>query len=125
MFRLAQSILSILQVQLFDLRSRPRGPSQELQAGLDAWGIIKASDINDLPHFLPSMMLHQLGKHHFKGDPVKGIFMLLFAHLHSIYIGRAKAPENDRHGTIRQRKIFRVRLTRRQFLTARLMHCST
>jgi len=84
-FRLLPSIPSVLQVQLFDLRSRPRGPSQELQAGLDARVIIKASDIDDLPHFLPPMMLHQLGKHHFKRDTVKRIFMLLVAHIHSIY----------------------------------------
>jgi len=84
-FRLFSSILSVLQVQLFDLRSRPRGPSQELQAGLDARVIIKTSDIDDLPHFLPSMMFHQLGKHHFKRDTVKRILMLLVAHIHSIY----------------------------------------
>jgi hypothetical protein len=84
-FRLFRSIPSVLQVQLFDLRSRPRCPSQELQAGLDARIIIKASDIDDLPHFLPPMMLRQLGKHHFQRDTVKRIFMLLVAHSHPIF----------------------------------------
>lgn len=75
-----QGIPSELQIKLFDFRSRPRGFPQELQAGLYARVIIKASYIDDLPHFLPSMMLHQLSKHYFQRDTVKRIFMLLFAH---------------------------------------------
>lgn len=83
-FLLFQSIPSVLQVQLFNLRSRPRRPSQEMQAGLDARVIIKAPDIDDLPHFLPPMMLYQLSKHHFQRDTVKRIFVLLVAHILSI-----------------------------------------
>lgn len=79
---LFQNIPSVFYIKLFDLRSRPRGPSQELQAGLDARVIIKASDIDDLPQLLPPMMLHQLVQHHFQGDTVKWIFMLLVAHIH-------------------------------------------
>lgn len=76
-----QGIPSVLQIKLFDFRSRPRGFPQELQAGLYARVIIKASYIDDLPHFLPSMMLHQLSKHYFQRDTVKRIFMLLVAHV--------------------------------------------
>jgi hypothetical protein len=84
-FRLFQSISFILQIQLLDLRSRPGGPSQKLQAGLDARVIIKASDVDDLSQFFPPMMLHQLSKHHFQRDAVKRIFMLLVAHSHIIF----------------------------------------
>jgi hypothetical protein len=86
----------VLQVQLFDFRSRPRSPSQELQAGLYARFIIKASDIDDLPHFLPTMMFHQLSKHHFKRDTVKRVFMLSVAHIHSILLTMSSYSEKCR-----------------------------
>ena len=110
-FRLFQSIPSVLQVQLFNLRSRPGGPSQELQAGLDARVIIKASDINDLPHFLPPMMLHQPGKHHFQRDTVKRIFLLLIVHIQPIQFNAPAASFEGRksgggsHAMIRSRPV--------------------
>ena len=84
-FQLFQSIPSVFYIKLLDLRSRPGGPSQELQAGLDARVIIKASDIDDLPQFFPPMMLYELGKHHFQRDTMKGIFMLLGIHSYIIF----------------------------------------
>ena len=81
MLRVFQGVPFILQIQLFDLRSRPRRFPQELQAGLDARVIIKASDIDALPHFLPSIMLNKLGQDHFQRDTMERIFMLLVAHI--------------------------------------------
>jgi hypothetical protein len=61
-----------------------------MKTGLDARGIIKASDIDDLPDFLPPVMLDQLGKHHFQRDTVKRIFMLLAVHIHPFFNPGAK-----------------------------------
>ena len=83
-FCFAQNIPTVLQVQLFDLRSRPWRFSQKLQTGLDARVVIKAPDLDDLAQFLPAVVLHQPGKHHFQGDAVKRIFLLLVVHSHPI-----------------------------------------
>ena len=83
--RLFQNSPPVLQVQVFHLRSRPWGLPEELQAGLDARVIRKASNIDDLSQFLPPMMLHQMVKHHFQRDTMKRIFMLLVAHIHPIF----------------------------------------
>jgi len=83
--RPALSFPSVLQVQFLDLRSRPRGPSQELQAGLDGRVVSKASDLNDPAHLLPAMMLHQLVQHHFQCDTVKRVVVLLAVHIRSIF----------------------------------------
>jgi hypothetical protein len=65
-----QRLPFVLQIQSFNLVSGPRGFSQKLEAGLDAWVIIKTSDIDDSSHFMPAIMLCQLGKNHFQGNTV-------------------------------------------------------
>jgi hypothetical protein len=74
-----QSIPFVFQIQTFDFASCPRRPSLEMETGLDARVIIKASDNDDLPQLLPAMMPYQLGKHHFQRDAVKRIVRLRFS----------------------------------------------
>ena len=84
--RFFQNSPAVLQVQVFHLRSRPWGLPEELQAGLDARVIRKASYLDDLPQFLPPMMLQEMVKHHFQSDTMNRIFMLLVAHVHPSFV---------------------------------------
>jgi hypothetical protein len=81
LFGLFQGLPFVLQIQSFNLISGPRSFSQKLQAGFDAWVIIKTSDINDSSHFIPAIMLYQLIKNHFQSNTVKRIVGLLIAHV--------------------------------------------
>ncbi len=61
------------QVQTFNFIPGPGGSSQKLQAGLDTRVIIKTPNSNGLPHFLPAVLFHQPGKHHFQCNTLQRI----------------------------------------------------
>jgi hypothetical protein len=70
----------VSQIESLNFGSRPGGPSQKLQAGLDARVIRKALDPDGSPHFFPAIVFHQLGKDHFQSDAVKRIDGLAISH---------------------------------------------
>ena len=74
------------QIQGFNLTSRPWGPSQKLQAGLDTRVIIKTPDADDFSQFLPAMKFHQPGKNHFQSDAMKRIVGLPLSHVYTLYM---------------------------------------
>ena len=64
----------------FDSLPGPRGAPKELETRGNAGVVGKASNINLLPHGLPSMERHQFGQQFFEGDAVKRIVKLRFIH---------------------------------------------
>jgi hypothetical protein len=79
-FRFPRGFPFVSQIESFNFTSRPGGPSQKLQAGLDARVIRKALDPDDFPHFFPTIVFHQLGKDHFQSDAMKRIVGLVISH---------------------------------------------
>ena len=67
-------------IQGFNSLSCPRGTPKELEARGDAGVVGKASNINLLPHGLPSMERHQFGQQLFQGDAMKRIVGLRRIH---------------------------------------------
>ena len=73
-------LISHSEIQGFDSLSCPRGTPKELETRGDAGVVGKASNINLLPHGLPSMERHQFGQQLFQGDAMKRIVGLRRIH---------------------------------------------
>lgn len=78
------SVCSVLishgEIQGFDSLSCPRGTPKELETRGNAGVVGKASNINLLPHGLPSMERHQFGQQLFQCDAMKRIVGLWRVH---------------------------------------------
>lgn len=72
-----------LQIQFFDVLPRPGCAPQELEAGLDAWLIVKTADWDEFRQLAPAILLHKPGKHHFQCNAMQGVFGLKTGHHNS------------------------------------------
>jgi hypothetical protein len=74
--------------KMLDLFARPRGFAQKLETRLYGRVVIEAADIDQLPQFVPVIIIDQTNKDLFKGYTVERVFVSLFAHGDDPYWGR-------------------------------------
>jgi hypothetical protein len=71
----------ICQIQPLNLASGPGSLSQKGQAGFHARVALKAPDIDDAAHFLPAVVVYQIGQYLFQSNAVQRIVWLCFSHI--------------------------------------------
>lgn len=67
-----------MQVQLLHFLPRPGRFAQKFEAGLYAWFVFKAVDVNIISQAFPTVHFHEVFQDHLQGFAVQGIVGLLF-----------------------------------------------